>query len=84
MTIDSSIKTKYFDNQSCKVLDANLNHNCVTGLHNVGNSKVIAWLFCIMIWWEMFQDQVYFHKKKLGSSLDQKLNQWFPQKKMNI
>ncbi len=49
MTIDSSIKTKYFDNQSCKVLDANLNHNCVTGLHNVGNSKVIAWLFCIMI-----------------------------------
>ncbi len=64
MTVDSSIKKIYFDNQSSKVLDANLNHNHVTGLHNIGNSKAIAWLFCIMIWREMFQDQVGFHKKK--------------------
>jgi hypothetical protein len=76
MTIDSSNKTKYFDNWSSKVLDANFNHDRVKRLHCISNSKAIAWLFCIMIWREMFQDQVCFHKKDLGSSLNQKLNPW--------
>ncbi len=60
------------------MFDASLNHNWVTGLHNISCSKATAWLLCIAIFKRDAPRSSLASSRRVGiSTSNQNLNQWF-------